>query len=502
MAALLLTWKRQRDDGESSQPDDHQPLVSAAEAEAEEEVKAAVAMVEEFEERDGTDVERLRKVAEDMVVEMNKGLIDEENSCVRMLVSFVHNLPTGDEVGLFYALDLGGTNFRVLQVTLLGREHGIKEKQRSYEVPAELKVGKLHELFDYMAEKIAVFIREEEGAEYQLLPGQKRELGFTFSFPVLNCRINSGTLLKWTKRFSIDDAIGKDMVNELTKALEKQGLEINVTAMVNDTVGALAEGRYYNKDCVASVILGTGTNAAYVEHVKKIQKLHGSFPSSDNMVINMEWGNFQSPNLPLTEYDVSLDAESLHPHEQILEKMVSGEYLGEIVRRVLLRMAKEAAFFGDTVPKKLEEPYILGTGDVSAMHDDTSSDLSVVAEKLAHVLQLSGSISLEKRKVVVKLCAAVARRSARLSAAAILGILMKLGRDTKTEDGEVQHTVIAIDGTLYRKYEQFRKYLHDTLKELLGDEVLEMVTLQQARDGSGIGAAIIAATHSNQMPED
>lgn len=34
-------------------------------------------------------------------------------------------------------------------------------------------------------------------------------------------------------------------------------------------------------------------------------------------------------------------------------------YLGEIVRRVLLKMAQEAAFFGGDVPLKLEIPFIL-----------------------------------------------------------------------------------------------------------------------------------------------
>ena len=34
-------------------------------------------------------------------------------------------------------------------------------------------------------------------------------------------------------------------------------------------------------------------------------------------------------------------------------------YLGEIVRRVLLKMAVEAEFFGDTIPSKLEKPFIL-----------------------------------------------------------------------------------------------------------------------------------------------
>jgi hexokinase len=31
----------------------------------------------------------------------------------------------------------------------------------------------------------------------------------------------------------------------------------------------------------------------------------------------MEWGNFRSAHLPLTEYDQNLDAESLNPGEQV-----------------------------------------------------------------------------------------------------------------------------------------------------------------------------------------
>jgi len=44
---------------------------------------------------------------------------------------------------------------------------------------------------------------------------------------------------------------------------------------------------------------------------------------------------------------------------KIFEKMVSGRYLGEIVRRVLLKMSEESALFGDTLPPKLTIPYIL-----------------------------------------------------------------------------------------------------------------------------------------------
>jgi hexokinase len=50
---------------------------------------------------------------------------------------------------------------------------------------------------------------------------------------------------------------------------------------------------------------------------------------------------------------------------QIFEKIISGMYLGDIVRRVLLKMAEEAQFFGDTVPPKLRIPFILRFDDLS-----------------------------------------------------------------------------------------------------------------------------------------
>lgn len=53
---------------------------------------------------------------------------------------------------------------------------------------------------------------------------------------------------------------------------------------VNDTIGTLAGGRYYDRDVIAAVILGTGTNAAYVERAHAIPKWHGLLPKSGDMV--------------------------------------------------------------------------------------------------------------------------------------------------------------------------------------------------------------------------
>ncbi|KAJ4958545.1 hypothetical protein NE237_025656 [Protea cynaroides] len=456
-----------------------------------------MAILNEVEEKCATPIAKLRQVADAMTVEMHAGLASEGGSKLKMIISYVDNLPNGDEKGVFYALDLGGTNFRVLRVHLGGKEgRVVKQDVAEVSIPPHLMLGTSHDLFDYIAEELAKFVATE-GEDFHLASGRQRELGFTFSFPVRQTSIASGTLIKWTKGFSIEDAVGEDVVAELTKAMERKGLNMRVSALVNDTIGTLAGGRYDDSDVAVAVILGTGTNAAYVERAHAIPKWHGPLPKSEEMVINIEWGNFRSSHLPLTEYDHAMDYESLNPGEQIFEKIISGMYLGEIVRRVLCRMAEEAALFGDTIPEKLRTPFILRTPEMSAMHHDQSSDLRNVGNKLKDILGISNT-SLKTRKVIVELCNIVSTRGARLAAAGVIGILKKLGRDTVGE-GEKQKTVIAMDGGLFENYHIFRQCLYDTIKEMLGEGVSDSVRIVHFNDGSGVGAALLASSHSHYL---
>lgn len=61
---------------------------------------------------------------------------------------------------------------------------------------------------------------------------------------------------------------------------------------VNDTVGTLAGARYWDDDVMVAVILGTGTNACYVECVDTIPKLQRHNSSSGRTVCNIPtWTN-------------------------------------------------------------------------------------------------------------------------------------------------------------------------------------------------------------------
>ena len=119
-------------------------------------------------------------------------------------------------------------------------------------------------------------------------------------------------------------------------------MDVRVSVLANDTVGTLVTQAYSDADCYVGVILGTGSNAAYVERTSAIPKWHHADVTGE-MIINMEWGGFDSADrkiLPLTAYDRQLDRESVHPTEQIYEKLISGMYLGEITRIVLTRLVR------------------------------------------------------------------------------------------------------------------------------------------------------------------
>ncbi|PPD89053.1 hypothetical protein GOBAR_DD13976 [Gossypium barbadense] len=447
---------------------------------------AAAPMLTKLQQDCATPLPVLRNVAASMSDDIRAGLAVDGGSDLKMILSYVDSLPTGDEKGLFYALDLGGTNFRVLRVELGGKDKrviAIESDQVS--IPQEL-MSATSELWQILLIKMETFL-EKNG-----------EIGFTFSFPVKQTSIDSGILIKWTKGFAVSGTAGKDVVACLNEAMDRKGIDMRVSALVNDTVATLAGARYWDDDVMVAVILGTGTNACYVERMDCIPKFQGEFSPSGRTIVNLEWGAF-SKGLPLTVFDRDMDAASINPGEQanssfnIFEKTISGMYLGEIARRALLHMAEEGSLFGKSMPEKLSMPFVLGTPDLSTMQQDGTEDLHTVGSVLYNVAGVESNLS--SRKIVLEVCDTVVKRAARLAGAGIVGILQKIEKDTKDAIFG-KRTVVAMDGGLYERYPQYRRYLKEAVAELLGPETSQNIVIEHSKDGSGIGAALLAATNS------
>ena len=79
----------------------------------------------------------------------------------------------------------------------------------------------------------------------------------------------------------------------------------------------------------------------------------------------------------------------------------------------------------------------------------------------------------------------VSTRAARLAAAAIVAVVRKTGHDDAT---------VAIDGSVFEKYPHFQADMENAIEEMCGSS--KRLRLVHAEDGSGKGAALIAAIAS------
>ncbi|CAO3674941.1 unnamed protein product [Umbelopsis ramanniana] len=424
--------------------------------------------------------EKLRSIVKQFTFEMEKGL-ERHGAKVAMIPSFVTGKPTGMESGTYLAIDLGGTNLRVCKVDLLGNGK-VEIQQQKYIVPEALKVGEMRQLCDFIADSVDTFLTEINTDTYS----ETLQLGFTFSFPVNLRTINRGNLMQWTKGYCCTGAIGKDPGLMLQDSFRRKNMKVNVAAIVNDTVGTLMAHAYRDPSTFMGIIFGTGTNAAYFEKMDNIIKWEDDI-TSDEMVVNMEWGAFDEERrvLPMTIYDNKLDRESINPGTHIYEKMISGMYLGEIVRNMTLSLVDRQLLFNGKSSAEMNKQWSFETSHMSAIEIDTSADLADTQYVLETVLGIPTTTLLD-REMVKTLCRLVGIRAARLSAAGVAAVM------THCNLLPQEACTAAVDGSVFEFYPHFSHNMMKALKELFGEDVEKKIKFSQSHDGSGLGAAVIA----------
>lgn len=222
----------------------------------------------------------LKTIMKRMNVSYDEGLSKGNGTtpAIKMLPSYVRSVPNGTEQGDFLALDLGGTNFRVLLIRLDKTESEMKSK--IFRVPESIMRGHGTKLFDHIAECLAKFMEDHD-----LLNREKLPLGFTFSFPCSQEGLTSARLVNWTKGFKAAGVEGNDVVQMLREACQRRGdIDIDVVAVLNDTTGTMMACAFKENSCNIGVICGTGSNACYMEKLDKIKKMEGEFdPSKDGL---------------------------------------------------------------------------------------------------------------------------------------------------------------------------------------------------------------------------
>jgi hexokinase len=412
---------------------------------------------------------------------------------------------------------MGGTNIRVCIVTFNG-DGTYASGQNKVAIPTSLmSSNNPKDLFDWVARMVQTFIEgldtgstavDSNGAQWR--SQTTFDLGFTFSHAVQQRDVNSGTLIRWSKGFDIEGVVGQDVCALLQDAFDALGLRIRVTALVNDTVGTLLAQAYMSHGpsrTFAGAVFGTGTNGAYVERASNITKLGDDVTDPEAiMVVNSEWGNFDQARrfLTSTTYDRAIDAASVNPDFEIFEKQISGMYLGEILRVVVLSLSKDATvdFFGcvkipDT--SELYIPWSLDSSFLSHLESDNSLELAASRFRIAQWLG-NVQISFEVASAIRTIAHVIVLRSARLSAVALGAFLVQTACLAKIDGGQ-ERVSIGVDGSLIELYPGFITHIRCALRSIkgVGAEGEARVDITIAKDGSGVGAALAAHIAAMQL---
>jgi hexokinase len=160
--------------------------------------------------------------------------------------------------------------------------------------------------------------------------------------------------------------------------------------------------------------------------------------------------------------------------------MVSGLYLGEIARIIMVDFLDRRLLFDGQYTTELNTPYLFEASYMSAIGSDDTPDLESTKHILESIMNLP-STTLSDRQIVRTICELVSQRAARLVAAAMSAIIEKrnaleegltiskcMTRKDDT-DWDIYELLIGMEGAVYEHFPNFPRRVNDALKSIYGD---------------------------------
>lgn len=404
--------------------------------------------------------------------EMESGL-EGQNSSLAMLPTYInitHNIPKEKPV---IVIDAGGTNLRTAIVYFEKDGKPIIENFNQYPMPGTYKEVSKGEFFSALADKISPLINVSS------------QIGFCFSYPMEMEPNRDGRLISFTKEIKAKEVEGQLMGKNLLMTLKNRGyLENKSIVLLNDTAATLlagkvsAQGRLF--DDYMGFILGTGTNACYLEENKRINKLTG-FNPKERMIVNVEWGSYNKS--PRGQMDDELDQRLNQPGTYLFEKMISGAYLGKLILTVL---------------KKGREDRIFSPGFSEVINGIGDLETKAVNDFLSYPPGPENPLTLcnnrgnrEDTILLYWIIDSLLERAALLIAISLTALIVKTGKG----HDPCRPVCIAVEGTTFFALKGLKNKIEYYLKKYLNDSLginYEFVYVEHA---SLIGAAIAGLTN-------
>lgn len=418
---------------------------------------------------DTFNVKSIKTITEAFTDELEKAL-QNQSSSLKILPSYLTS-PSGQEQGDYIAVDFGGTNVRVMLISLLGNgryavvkkiSRPLADAAQGYDLTAPSATG--GELFAFVAELV----------ENVLNTKRDYSLGLTFSYPMRQDAIDKAALIEWTKELKTGATVGMDIKSMLSQALQGRGLHrINPVAIINDTIAAFMAGAYSHSNVCVGSICGTGHNTCYRE-----ASLHTG--AGLPMIINIEAGNFSLA--PGNLYDQLLDRSSFDPGKQRFEKMVSGKYMGELFRLLVLDMADQSLLPAmRTAEAGILRPFAVGAEILNWLNVDGPVEKVYIDNWLnKHGFP---PFQDQDRAILTMAANAILNRAIRLIAASFQALLNR-GTDKQSR------LAVAVDGSVFEKIAGFSSKIEMLLNRTRTGPAIALI---HTVSGSNIGAAVAAA---------
>ncbi len=163
------------------------------------------------------------------------------------------------------------------------------------------------------------------------------------------------------------------------------------------------------------------------------------------MIVNTEWGAFGDQgelDFIRTKWDEAVDSGSLNKGKQIFEKMISGMYMGELTRQVLVDMVWEGLMFNNLEnTDNLFEWGKFYTRYVSEIESDPVGEFTRCREVFHELFGPDQRVTDEDCSATRYICELVSRRAGFMAAAGITALLKKM---------DYRDVVVAIDGSVFR----------------------------------------------------
>ncbi|KAF2867572.1 hexokinase-1 [Massariosphaeria phaeospora] len=422
-------------------------------------------------------------------------------SDICMLPSYNHKLPSGLEQGTYLALDVGGSTFRVAIVELNGKGQSAKSMRivnmKSYKIDNPVRHLQGNAFFDWMAEKIETAISDPQVK--QINGTASLPMGLAWSFPVDQTSIRTGNLLAMGKGFrATEGTLGQDLSELIMTPCRKRNLPVHMESIVNDSSATLLSRAYEDPSTRFAVILGTGFNiAAHLPVSALATSKYKGYPQkwmneASHVLVNTELSMFGKNVFPTTRWDEQLNESHVRPDFQPFEHMISGRYLGELVRLIIVEGVRTAGLFSGEIPDKLTEPYSLETGTLAAMEMDETKNHTNAIALFQSRHPLSKPPTYNDIQFVRQVSQLVSHRAAAFLAAGIHSLWnLRITSEglTPTTAGRL---AIGCNGSVIEKYPLFRDLCQSHLDELTTASGAEpnSISLEVAVESAIFGAAV------------